>query len=377
MFDSHRPFARSIVAVFCAALAIGLMGATATSVAPTPPPNIPPTTLVVFPFRVADGVDASIGAAYSSTLVKALSTLGGGLKVVAGDATTAPESYLHIAKVDGADYYLIGHVAPPLHGAAAVIQQLVSEHSGTVVWSQTAYIASDTDVTDQAPIVRNALATYVMRGYAAILAAPIRTAPPPTPAPVKKGAAPSRTAPNGPLGPDNLPNEAYGFSSKPTAPPKVYASASKPARFVVLKFTGDARPQVRAYTETSLIAALKHHGQTVAEGDPQTTEFPIVRGPDICKDTGAGYLVFGSVTGTQIPPTVDNNFAGWTDAYLSVGVYDCVAQKYVHSAKPLHGGGGVWNKAVDNVTNAAVTAYLLKIPTVAEVVVLNSTRRGA
>jgi hypothetical protein len=163
-----------------------------------------------------------------------------------------------------------------------------------------------------------------------------------------------------------LPNEAYGFSSKPTAPPKVYASASKPARFVVLKIVGDARPVVRTYTVNSLIAALKQHGQTVAEGDPQTTEFPIVRGPDICKDTGAGYLVFGSVTGTQTQPTVDNNYQGWTDAYLTVGVYDCVAQKFEHPAKPLHGGGGIWNKAVDNVTSTAVTNYLLKIATVAK-----------
>ncbi len=366
MFDSHRRLARSLVAVFCAGLAIGLMGAATPP--PTPPPNLPPTTLVVFPFRVADGVDPNIGVQYSTTLVKALSALieKSGAKVVLGDAATLPENYLRTTKADGGDYYLIGHVAPPLHSAAAVIQEIVGAHSGTVVWSQTAYIASEQDVTDQAVVIRNALGSYVMRGYAAILAAPIRTAPPPTPAPVKKAAPGKGPRPGADGLSEELPNEAYGFSSKPTAPPKVYASASKPARFVVLKIAGDARPQVRTYTESSLISALKHHGQTVAEGDPDKTSFPIVRGPDICKDTGAGYLVFGSVTGTQTQPTPDNNYQGWTDAYLTVGVYDCAAQKFEHPAKPLHGGGNIWNKAVDNVADSAVTGYLLKIATVAK-----------
>jgi hypothetical protein len=354
---------RSIAAVFCTALAVTLLGATPL---PAPPASIPGTTLVVYPFRVADGLDKNLGLAFSTKLVAALNAMGG-VKVVAGDATTEPADYLHAAKVAGGDYYLIGHIAPPFNAAAAVIEQMVSARSGTVVWSQTAYIGSDQDVDDQAVVVKTALGSYVMRGYASIMAAPIRTAPPPTPAPVKKAPPGAPGAPRiGPNGLPELPNEAYGFSSRPTAPPKVYASASKPSRFVVLKITGDATAAVRAYAETALITALKRHGQTVAEGDPQTTEFPIVRGPSICKDTGASFLVFGAVSGKTTQGNIDNNYIGWTDAYFDPRVYDCSAEKVVQPAKPSHGGGNVWAKAVDAATNSAVTGYLLKVATVAK-----------
>jgi hypothetical protein len=161
-----------------------------------------------------------------------------------------------------------------------------------------------------------------------------------------------------------LPNEAYGYSSKPTAPPKVYASASHPSRFVILSLVGKTVPPVmKTYAESSLAGALTHHGQTVALGDPDQTQHPLLRGHDICLATGGSYLVFGSLTTKSADVTNGNDI--WTDAYLNVAVYDCGAQKLESAAKPLYGGAFSWKTAVSKAADAAVTNYLLKVSTVA------------
>jgi hypothetical protein len=281
--------------------------------------------------------------------------------VIMGDVATAPADYLHVTKTDGGDFYMIGYIATPLNHSAAVIEQIVSARSGTVVWSNTAAIAAEEDVLAQGPVVKKGLLSYISRGFDSI---PITTPRPATPPPALK-----RAGPAGGVGPDGaplLPNEAYGFSSKPTAPPKVYASASRPSRFVVLAITGATQqPAVRDYAANSLISSLKHHGQSVAQGDPDTTDFPVVRGHDICTQTGAGYLVFGSLSGSSVKGTDLNNYLTHTDADLSLLVFDCAAQKLNAVAK-FHGQAGKWQGAIDRAADAAVTKYVLKVATVAK-----------
>jgi hypothetical protein len=348
MLVRFHPLVRLIVAVFCVALATTFMAA-------TPPPVFSKPTLVIFPYRLAPGVDSLVGTTYIERLSGALIAQGG-INVIMGDVATAPADYLHVTKTDGGDFYMIGYIATPLNRSAAVIEQIVSARSGTVVWSNTAAIAAEEDVLAQGPIVRKGLLSYVSRGFDSI---PITTPRPATPPPAPKRAGPA----GGAVGPDGaplLPNEAYGFSSKPTAPPKVYASANRPSRFVVLAITGSTQlPAVRDYAANSLISALKHHGQAVAQGDPETTEFPAVRGHDICTQTGAGYLVFGSVTGSSVKGTDENNYLAHTDADLSLLVFDCAAQKLNAVAKS-HGRAGKWEGAIDRAADTA-SNYVLKV----------------
>jgi TolB-like protein len=353
MIVRFSPLMRLLCAVFCIALATTLMGATSSL--------LPPTTLVIFPFRQAEGLDPQRGLDYVSRLGATLKDLGG-VNVVMGDPATAQADFLHVAKAAGADYYLIGFVAPPTNNMYAVIEQIVSARSGTVVWSNTAHIGANADVIDQAPVIKNALVAYSSRGYYAVL----NPTPKPSPAPsstAKKngvsvgGGGGGGAAPKKPL---DLPNEAYGFSSGPTAPPKLYASASNPSRFVVVASTGKLVPPViRDYTTSSLIIALKRHGQTAAQGNPDTTVHWIFRGHDICTDTGAAFLVSGSVSTKSLDPTRGDGI--WTDAYVNVALYDCAAQKFEQSTKPMYGGAFSWKTAVDNATNTAVKDYLLKI----------------
>jgi hypothetical protein len=325
--------------------------------------------LVLFPFRYAEGLDPRYSTDYIAKLGASMTAVGG-VKIVMGDPATTPENFLHTTKVDNGDFYLTGYIAPPVNGAMSVIEQIVSARSGTVVWANTAHIGADKDITDQGPIVQNALLTYATRGYFAILnPTPKPAAAPPTSAPKKNGISPVGSS-SGPSGkgldkpPLQLPNEAYGFSSGPTAPPKIYASASRPTRFVVLPITGKTVPPViRTFAGAALVTALSRHGQTAAQGDPEQTQHPLLRGPQICAQTGGTYIVWGDVRTKSSDATNGNDM--WTEAYINVAVYDCRTQKLESVAKPLYGGAFSWKTAVDRAANLAVTDYLLKVSTVA------------
>ena len=355
MFARLRGSVRLLGAVLCTSLAVALLGAgVPLSTAPT---------LVIFPFRQAQGLDPRYGSDYVTKLGGVLKDRAA-IKVVMADPATLPVDYLHTTKADEGDYYLTGFIAPPANGSQAVIEQVVSARSGTIVWSSTAHISNVQDILDQGPIVEAALLAYATRGYFTILnPTPKPAAPPPTPAPKKNAIASSGRGGGGaPKPPLPLPNEAYGFSSKPTAPPKVYASANHPSRFVVLTISGKTvPPAIRNYTASSLILALTRYGQTAALGDPDKTEFPLFRGHDICLQTGAGYLVLGSVSAQASDATAGDDL--WTDAYLNVVVFDCHSLKIDRSPKPLHGGAFGWKTAIDHATNRAVTNFLLKIST--------------
>ncbi len=336
-----------------------LLGAGALGSAPT---------LVIFPFREADGFDPRYGPDYVNKLGSALK-VSGAVKVVMGDPATVPADYLHTAKADNGDYYLIGFVAPPANGQMSVIEQIVSARSGTVIWSSTAHIGADKDILDQAPVVQNALLAYATRGYYAILNPTPKPAPQPSAPPQKKNGVVGGAGAGGggggqPKPPLELAERSLRLLIEAHRAAENLCLGEHPARFVVLAITGRTVPPViRAYTVSSMLLALQRHGQTVAEGNPETTEHPIVRGPDICTQTGAGYLVFGSVATKSSDATSGNDI--WTDAALNVAVYDCGAQKFEQMGKPLHGVAFNWRTAVDHAVNSAVTDYLLKVATVA------------
>jgi hypothetical protein len=120
---------------------------------------------------------------------------------------------------------------------------------------------------------------------------------------------------------------------------------------------------IRTYAGASIAAALSRHGQTVAQGDPEQTQHPLLRGPQICAQTGGTYIVWGDVRTKSADATNGNDM--WTEAYVNVAVYDCSTQKLESVAKPLYGGAFSWKTAVDHAANLAVTDYLLKVSTVA------------
>jgi hypothetical protein len=356
MLCTLLPLVRSIaIALVSTSLIVALLGAT--------PGPLGSSTLVIFPFRVAEGMDPGIGVEYGTKLGASITALGG-ITVVMGEPATDPAAYLRTTKADGGDYYVSGFVAPPLNETAAVIEQLVSARSGVIVWSGNASIRPDIDIHDEGSVVKNALLAHASRGYVSIINPVSEPSEVPPSTSSNRNAKPSNGGPGSTIAirPLPLPNESYEPSPKPTSQPKLYASLARPSRFVVLDVAGQTvTSSVRSYAVSSLISALARHGQTVAQASPITTILPVVRGPEICAKTGGAYLVFGSLEAQVTPASSSNDFIGWATANLSVVAYDCQNQKFVQSTKPLRGSGSVLRTAIDRAADSAVTNYLLKV----------------
>jgi hypothetical protein len=346
MFASFRPLAWLSAAVLCMTLAVPVAAAG------------PPTVLVVFPFRVADGIDPANGSLYATAIANAVAAAGDGVKVIVAPVT-APADYLHTTAADGGEYYLSGFIAPPISGTAAVLEQLVSKRSGTTVWGNTAQISQLSEVAGQGPVVRTALIAYTQRGYYTIVNATPSPAPTHAEKPKQKNGIQTADTGPAPRKPLDLPPEAYGFSSAPTAPPKVYATTDHPTRFAVLAVTGNLVPPViRTYTETSLIASLTHHGQSAAQGDPATTSHSLLHPADTCKLTGSKYLLFGQIA-TQSTDATDGTDQ-WTNAHLTLIVWDCANAVYIRP-QPFVASAFSWKTAVDRATLKSATDYLSKL----------------
>ena len=358
-----RPLIAVMLAVMCAAFASALAGAAPTaSLAGRP-------VVVVFPFRTADGIDAQNGRDYAVAIGNALQATPG-LNVVMADPSTQPADFLHVTRAEGGDYYLSGFIAGATSGGTTVLEQLVSRRSGTAVWGITAHIATKSDIADQGPVVHDALMAYVTRGFYAIINStptpfPVKTAKPTKKNGLSLGNGGGGDGPPGPAPTPHrtldLPNEAYGFSSAPTAQPILYASADHPARFAILGVTGSTvNDTMKRYVVSSLVATLSHHGEPALPGDPETTKHFLIHPQDTCKVTGASFLVFGTITAHSTDAT--SGADPWTNADYTPMVYDCAAQAYNRSAHPIRSSAFDWKTAFDRATYKATTDFFAKLP---------------
>lgn len=356
-----RPLLAVMLAVMCAALATSFAGAApAVLLAGTP-------VVVVFPFRTADGIDQQQGRDYAIALGNALQATPG-LKVVMADPSTQRGDFLHVTAASGGDYYVTGYIAGAASDGTTVLEQLVSRRSGTAVWGVTAHIATPADIANQGPVVHDALMAHVTRGFYAI----INPTPTPiavkTPKPVKKnGLNPGNSGDEPPGAAQkprrtlDLPNEAYGFSSAPTAQPILYASADHPARFAVLSITGSTvTDTMKRYVINSLVRTLTHHGQPALPGDPEATKHFLIHPQDTCRVTGASFLVFGVVSAHSTDATT--GVEPWTNADYTPMVYDCSAQAYNRGAHPIRSAAFDWKTAFDRATYKATTDFFAKLP---------------
>lgn len=354
----RRLCARAFSILLCMAFATTLLGAAA-------PPLLAGTpVIVVFPFKVADGLDPVNGRIMATAIASAVGAQGG-VKIVIGDPATAPADFLHVTALNNGDYYLTGFIAAPVGNSTSVLEQLVSKRSGTAIWGTTASINNDTDIQAQGPIIHDAVILHATRGYFSIVNGVPTPTPKETRAPKKKNGITSSVSAPGPAETPrrtlDLPNEAYGFSSAPTAPPKVYASAAHPTRFAILAVTGNTvTEQMRQYAQASLVTTLSHHGQPAAQGDPETTKHFLMHPQDICKSTGSAFLVFGTIVAHSTDAT--NGVEPWTDADYTPMVYDCTAQAYNRSAHPIRSAAFDWKTAIDRATLKATNDFFAKLP---------------
>jgi TolB-like protein len=379
MLPTPRSLLRGIAAACCAlAAAVSVAGAQ-VSIGSKP-------VLIVYPFQVGPGLAATAGNDFAVKMGESVARTGG-ITVSPNPVGVAQQDFLTNAKVANADYYLTGYISP-IGGTVTVIEQLVSVRTGTIVWSNSAQVLTQADMDAQADQLHTVLVAYASRGYFSLGLRGAAT-PEPTKTDRPRGfvsantpdTGPAPTRPPAPLpiprdiqasAPPGSPRGAVaiagntGFGDDPSTfgvtaapPPKIYASALHPSRFAVLKFTG-LNERLREDTANAMILALGKRGQTAALGDPDTTDFPLLRGADICASTGANYLVWGAITATGV--TEQNNFGTLYTASIRAQAWDCKGAGFVRNTKSAEARSYHLQSAIDDAADAAVRDYLMHLP---------------
>jgi hypothetical protein len=369
MFDCSVRRVRTTLALLCAPFVLGLLAVDPVTLAP-------PQTVIVFAFHTAPGLPANAGSDFAVKLADAINRQGG-VTASAAPADTAPTAYLKTALAADGDYYLTGYVTP-VAGSVTVVEQLVSTRSGIAVWNTSAQVNTPDDLIAAADTTRRAVMAYAGRGYLAMTEprppAPADTSPPKrAKGPVQigsgggsnDGSSPAaKPAAPLPIPSGDVDNLGLGFPNgpQPTAAPIAYATSANPQRFAIVTMGGKAQGSVRAYATTSMVGALKQHGQTAALVNPDDAQHVLLRADDICALTGSAFLVVGAINTQSTDATTGDSL--WTDATLNVTTYDCATKAFVTQPKPVTSSAGSWRVAVSGAVSSAVN-YLLKLPTVA------------
>jgi TolB-like protein len=146
-----RPFLVAFAAVL-----VALGGSSASAAQPV---------LVVYPFAVNGATPDGLGAQISDHVAAEMIALGG-VTIVRGAVGAKPADYRTQARAAGAEVYYSGSIVP-VGARYSAIEQLVSTHSGLILWSTTMQFQSADDVTGEGARIRAEL----LRG----------TTPPPAP----------------------------------------------------------------------------------------------------------------------------------------------------------------------------------------------------
>ncbi|GAC1503569.1 MAG: hypothetical protein NVS1B14_09010 [Vulcanimicrobiaceae bacterium] len=191
----HSVLRRSLAAIsllcIIALTGIGHRGPT-PSPSPSPTPTPVPTPVVpvvmIYPFTVNGEADKRAGKKLADLFLAQMATVGG---VVVKPIPVAPverANYLTDAIKNGADYYISGYLTP-LGDEVALVEQVVSTESGTVLWGNTAQVITYGDALTQADTIRKIIVQHSGRIEAAYRQQ--QTQATPTPGPDQQGASTS------------------------------------------------------------------------------------------------------------------------------------------------------------------------------------------
>jgi len=165
-----RPFSLFLMLVVLAVPALGAGRPRAVRTSPPPPTPTPtpaPTAtpsqpvIVIYPLTVNGEADKDAGGKLAALFSTSI-TQSGGIIVKPTSPQIARQDFLTEAKRQGADYYISGFVTP-LGNEVALVEQVVSTFSGTVVYANTAQVLTYADANAQAQLLRNAVLTHAGR----------------------------------------------------------------------------------------------------------------------------------------------------------------------------------------------------------------------
>ncbi len=333
-----RNLARSWPVAFL--LAIALIGA---DVSPFPAPVI-----VVYPLTSTGGTPAEIGGNIAILLSTKLEQLGG-LTVKPYTPGTDRPQYLSAALAIGADYYITGFLTP-VGNDVSLITQVVSTHSGSIVYSTTQVVRTYGDVIGQADDLRTAILHHAGRGFAAVQ----------QPSPAAADAAPVQNKNGGgvnltrALGHHDRGAPAAG--SSPAAGPSAAATVAlvdSGGRFagLVTQFDGDGTDAQKSYAQNSLAAALRNAGMSGGGPLPVSAAGAVKSAKALCDANAGARLIFASTLG------LGTGTYGKDSATLSVAAHACDGtlidqEQAVENAAQRGGVSGAIDRAVATIAPA-------------------------
>jgi hypothetical protein len=279
-----------VLALFLLIAAVPAIGAVNTAL-PTP-------IVVVYPFSATGGVSDPEAGGRLAVLFASRLSQGGALDVRPGTPGTDRAHYLEDARKLGADYYVTGYLTP-LGDEVSLVDQIVSTHSGIVVWSTTTQVRTYDEALGQSDLMRDAITHYEVRSLAELgTPAPLRPASPSPPAGGEnlskifarhgKATPAPRSTPTRAPAPPTPP--APGSSTVALAP------GAKPAGAIVVAVGGDASAQDRSYASNALSSALAKAGLGGLLVTTTTTSDLTAQAHQLCSSNRAGSIFSGNLS---------------------------------------------------------------------------------
>jgi TolB-like protein len=283
-------------------------------------------TVLVAPFAVVGKVDPQAGIDLSRRLSEELQREDGVAPIVPS-ANAAPESLREVAQHMGADYYLVGTVAPVV-AAVSVILQLVRTQSGIVAWSNTIVLGRFDEIAGQAALVHDAVLRAAAESHTNAPAPRDVAATPPVAARI----AAAKLAADSPARPQPFPEIDRSVEDPPS-----------PTPVVVIPLGGPAASTMRAYATTALARALGEPDAPARVASEPASRSLLVWGEELCRESSAKLLVAGTLSVES--PAVGTSNAQLTTARLRTATYRCADGRFV-SQPAMTRSSLVWTSAI-------------------------------
>ena len=326
---------------FALAFALPLMGA-AESPFPSP-------VVVVYPITATGATAPGAGSQIALLLSARLAQLGG-LTVKPYTPGTTRADFLTAGLAQGADYYVTGYLTP-VGNDVSFVAQVVSTHSGSIVYSSTQLVHTYDEAAAQADSLHDAILHHAGRSLASLDAPRAQPTVSPTPGPGNGGinisnvlgrrrgarAAPSPQPSASPNAPGSVPLASVG------------RLAPQGTTALVLATAGNGDDADRTYAASALSAALDRSGEhsgVVALGYADVS----ARASDICR-TNPGVTTF--YAGTL---GLDRAKRRGTSVTYGVDAYDCKAARVGHQRVVLPAESGSVRATIDRAASDVVAA---------------------
>ena len=320
--------------------ALPLIGATES---PYPPPVV-----VVYPITASGGASPDAGGQIAILLSTRLAALGG-LNVKPFTPGTTRAQFLDAALAQSADYYVTGYLAP-VGEDVSFVAQVVSTHSGSIIYSSTQLVHTFGDAAAQAEPLHDAILHHAGRGLAALEAAP----PQPSVSPSSKtggggiNISKAFSHKGAPVAPSAAPSAA---AAVPTAT-AVSQVAPAGTTALVIATSGNGDDADRTYAASALSAALDRaggHSSVVALGLGDVT----AHASELCRLNPGVATFYAGTLGLNRA-----RHHGTSVAYDLIA-YDCNAAPLGHEHVVLPADGGGIRTTIDRAADEAVAGLHL------------------